>query len=772
MDIYQTVPDASDFIQLFKSIPSGIIFFDNYDKIIAANETAGEIFHLSADQMSGRKLQELGWEITGMDKSELQAEGYPNNLASETGEVITNYVISIHKINEGLSKWIRVDSIPLKNGEGTHDGRVCSVFRDISEDILSKRRIQQSEQQLNTLINNVSGVVYRCRADENPTMLFLSNQFIRMTGYPKDDFLNNRIRAFSDIIHPDDRERVKNDILQAVEKRECYEVDYRIITSGNEIKYVKDRGKGTTDDDNTLFEGLIVDVTKKHKYESELASSEKRYRELFEDHPAVKLIIDPETGDIVNANKAASDYYGYTVKELRTMNMREIDYSEQGNYDLKVEEIRRENLLHFQVRNRLKDGSVRSVEVYTSFLNWDNRKLLYTIVFDITEKEKIRQDLIIAKERAEEGDRLKSAFLATISHELRTPLNSVLGFSDLIRSVTEEEETKKYAGLINKSGNELLEIIEDIFSIAFYGPENVKIRLTSFKLSSIFKQLKNYARKILFNYGKDDKIELVFSVPYNLLRKIVRSDKGKIVQVMSNLIKNAVKFTERGFIELGIEEYDSTLSFYIKDTGIGIPEDKQGIIFDFFRQVDDTYSRKFGGVGIGLAISKRIAEVLKGKITVESAPGEGSVCYFTIPCELHDKEIIPGRSMNKAIPDLTGHSVLIAEDDRTNMLLIMELLKPTGILINTAVNGREAVDFIKAGNKPDFVLMDLKMPFLDGFQATGLIHETNPGIPVIAITALAFQDDNQKALDAGCTDVIMKPVKRDMFYSRIKKIFN
>ncbi|MEI6137736.1 MAG: PAS domain S-box protein [Mariniphaga sp.] len=292
-----------------------------------------------------------------------------------------------------------------------------------------------------------------------------------------------------------------------------------------------------------------------------------------------------------------------------------------------------------EIMNKRKNGQIFPILLSTSSIKDENNNeiAMIGVAIDITEIRKNREELIAAKEKAEESNKLKTAFLATMNHELRTPLNHILGFSDLILSDATFQECKNYAKFINQSGKNLLSIVEDVFDLALVENENIKLRNQTYSLVDHFMESKASFDEILKNSSKHEHISLVYKPDTNCLQDYVTADRSKINQVLTNLFKNAIKFTQYGTIEFGYRfDNKSNLSYYVTDTGIGIPQDKQDIIFDFFRQVDDTVTRSYGGIGIGLAISLKIAKILKGELSVVSEPGKGSTFTLTIPVIVPD----------------------------------------------------------------------------------------------------------------------------------------
>ncbi len=368
-------------------------------------------------------------------------------------------------------------------------------------------------------------------------------------------------------------------------------------------------------------------------------------------------------------------------------------------------------------------------------------------------------DLKTAKERAEESDRLKSSFLATMSHELRTPLNHILGFSSMMDEDAEKEEMITYASAIYQSGQNLLNIIEDILYFSTYESSEIKIKKKPISLSELFYSNKTILEENIAGTGKSNlKVEL--KPQKELMDLHIHSDEFMINQVLLSLFKNAVKFTKEGFIEFGCYSKEGKgIVFYVKDTGIGIPADKQQVIFDYFRQLDDTHTRQHEGIGLGLSISQKVVDILGGKLLVESEEGKGSIFSFVLPNKPWLSEAKPDEQKVKSKKGSKEKEViLIVEDDEMSRSLMEIKLKRRGIRVHTATNGREALHFLS--NNPDtgLVFMDLKMPVMDGYQATRKIREINPDISIVALSAYVMKFDREKALESGCNDFMPKPV--------------
>ncbi|MBN2274629.1 MAG: response regulator [Bacteroidales bacterium] len=391
--------------------------------------------------------------------------------------------------------------------------------------------------------------------------------------------------------------------------------------------------------------------------------------------------------------------------------------------------------------------------------------------------EERTKELLLAKEKAEESDRLKSSFLANISHEIRTPLNAIIGFSALLGDTDVTDVDREiYNNIIRNSSNNLLELISDILDISKIEAGQLNI---SAKPVSLYRVAKNMTG--LFNVlmkridaDSDKKLTLKINIDEALLHTEILTDAFRLEQILSNLISNAIKFTDKGYIELGCTYLpdNDMLEFYVKDTGIGIKEEDQKVIFDRFRKLEDDIIHVHRGAGLGLAISSQLVNVLGGHMRVVSAPEEGSVFYFTIPLMTSEND---GKSINSveqkdAIPDLSHYNIIIAEDDLSNYIYIERLLKKTKAHLMRASNGREVLDILRTTDNIQLILMDIKMPVMNGIEALQKIKKMNKTIPVIAQTAYAFSNEIEKIRQAGFDDYIAKPIIAAHLYSILTRL--
>ncbi len=507
----------------------------------------------------------------------------------------------------------------------------------------------------------------------------------------------------------------------------------------------------------------------------ERRESEKQFRILFETM-AQGVIYQDENNKILAANSAAEKITGLTSDQMRSRNFFDprhwVSVQEDGS------NLSKENhpaMLALQTGLPVKDKVIGLLhpqkEKYIWLLvsaipqfreNETKPYQVFTTFTDITEIKLAELELKKAKERAEESDRLKSTFMANMSHEIRTPMNGILGFADLLKTPNlSGESQKRYIEAINTSGKRMLDIINDLIDISKIESGQLEIRKENTDIPELLNEL------ILFftPESRKKRIDLKLNIQLPSNKFIVETDKTKLAQVITNLLKNALKFTvEKGRIELGCSIQDNiNLVFYVKDTGRGIRKEISDKIFERFRQGDSPDEHE--GVGLGLAISKAYVELLGGRIELESEPGKGSVFSFTLPFN----PSAPSTGMSSAaLEDNLSHvKVLVVEDDDLNYSLLSELLKRINISTCYARNGLEAVNMIKDQPDISLVLMDIKLPIMNGNEATMQIKKIRPGIPVIAHSAYAGKAEIQQSFQAGCDDYITKPVDTKLFLEKI-----
>lgn len=483
-------------------------------------------------------------------------------------------------------------------------------------------------------------------------------------------------------------------------------------------------------------------------------------------------MITDRSGLIEYVNPRFTELTGYLLEDLIKDELRIItpDVNEKNFYYTLLEKITKGSIWQGEFQNMKKNGELFWAKTDISSIMNENGEISKYIILmeDVTERKALLADYIKAKERAEESDRLKTAFLHNISHEIRTPLNAIMGFSQML---TDQELTTddrvSFSDIIQKSGQQLLVIINDIVNISALEAGQETCNKKSFNVNNLIRQICNQFSIKTKEQGLSINLNLAISDE----NAYINSDEIKFIQILSNLLTNAFKFTHKGYVEVGYELQKEKMQFYVKDTGIGIPDDMHDEIFKRFRQIEVGDSRKYGGSGLGLPISKAYVKLLGGDIWLDSVVGEGTTFYFTLPYNENDRitiDTIPDNTQRHLTGNITK-TLIVAEDEDVNFLLIEKMLSPQNYIVIRARNGNEAVESCRVLNDVSMILMDLNMPLLNGYQANRIIKKEWPEIPVLAVTAFTGEEEKKMALKEGFLGFIPKPIEKELLISKIKE---
>ena len=590
------------------------------------------------------------------------------------------------------------------------------------------------------------------------------------------------VEKFLNCVHPDDKQKF-NDSLQAIVEQEngIWEVEYQLDLNGDGVyQWWQTRGMLETSTLNDapykyMF-GMTICIDAHKQAELTLLKNKEELKKLVTLNELVLNNTNSGLAYISRDYRVQWENISSCSKSLsfEAYKQGEFCYKSAHNRTSPCEECiltrafqsRQTELIKFKLDN------AHVVEVYGTpvFLEDGTADGIVIRVDDVTEREEMIKELQIAKMHAEQSDKLKSAFLANMSHEIRTPLNAIVGFSGLMMYASDEEK-EDYMQIINNNNEMLLKLISDILDLSKLEAGSVELKYEEFDLTDYFNSMFASMRQRATN----PKIQIVAVNPYQ--HCLVTLDRNRVAQIITNYVTNAIKYTPEGTIEMGYEYREEGIYFYVKDSGIGIPDEKKNKVFHRFEKLDEFAQ----GTGLGLSICKAIAEAMGGNVGFESEYGKGSLFWALLPCEVEiPSEITLQRAEEATSSDkkdvATGTSlsntpgrktILVAEDIQSNYQLVSALLRKRFNLVHAA-NGQEAIEILHKRHI-DLLLMDMKMPVMDGLTATAEIRKFNAELPIIALTAHVFENDRLTAMDAGCNEYLVKPIDRAKLIAVLKK---
>jgi two-component system, chemotaxis family, CheB/CheR fusion protein len=517
---------------------------------------------------------------------------------------------------------------------------------------------------------------------------------------------------------------------------------------------------------------FIRDVTERNKVENEIRAK-NRFIQTVLDHLPIGISLNRISDGVATyLNEKFTEIYGWPEEEMEGVSafFEKVYPDEQYRKEIMdriLSDIQSGNpkIMHWEgITVTAKDGTRRIVNAVNIPL--EDQDTMVSTVMDMTQQKHAETALRNALEKAQESDRLKTAFLQNMSHEIRTPMNSICGFSEMLKGEDLSLDKKtSFLDIIINSTNQLLSIVNDILSISSIETGQAKLNVRGTSINRILHELADMFRP------KAGSQHLVLTAVPGLPddQSVVFTDDTKLKQILTNLINNALKFTLSGTVEFGYELKGNDLEFFVRDTGVGIAPEMHEKIFERFFQVETGISRRFGGTGLGLSISKSYVEMLGGRIWLESVPDQGSTFRFSIP--FRQGEDIPAKETLRRDPTNLP-LILVAEDEEYNFLYLSELLSRNHFRVMHAWNGEEAVSYCKNHTGISVVIMDLKMPVMDGYEATRKIKSLRPHLPVIAHTAYALQSELEEMGETGFNGYLGKPVTPEQLFDLLSKYFS
>jgi PAS domain S-box-containing protein len=722
-------------------------------------------------------IQKLPKESVFYNRKYTFMEEYKKEVIGGVILLLSYTILLIMLLYSNVNKKISEKKLQLQNADYE---LLNSKYKSQNELLrIEKARTEESEAKFRGLFDKVADAIFAYNP-ENFEILEANTATAKIYGYDKEELIGMSCLKFS--------ADIENSILVAHNIRQngnaTVNIRHHKKKDGTNI-FVELNGYKITVNEKEVFFSVCKDITDKLKAEQALSRSEIKFRALFEQSGGYCMILDPNTKNgipiIIDANEAACTNQGYSRTEIIGKPLAQTDNEEEQKL---VKErtalIMTGKPFYSESIHTRQDGTFFHVAVNATRIDIEGEPpLIFTTEYDISERKKTELELIKAKEKAEESDRLKSAFLANMSHEIRTPMNGILGFTSLLKSPElSGEKQQKYIAIIEKSGMRMLSTIQDIINISRIEAGQTEISLSEVNVNEELQYLYEFFKPEVLTKG----IEFTFDYGLSASKSTIKTDKEKLLSILTNLLKNAIKFTHNGTISLDYRLDKSNeipeLIFKIKDTGIGIPTNRQNAIFDRFVQADIEDKQVYEGSGLGLTISKAFVEMLGGKLWLESKEGSGSTFYFTIPYKnlieaKNDSQtdiatIIPDKIID---PKVSGIKILIAEDDETSANFLALIIENFGREILKSKTGQETIDIYHNNPDIDLILLDIKMPDLNGYEVARHIRKTNTDVVIIAQTAYSLTGDKEKAIEVGCNEYITKPINKIELWALLQKHF-
>lgn len=762
------------------------IFFENNDAIILfvdpenlniifSNKAAAEFYKYSNTQLSRMKISDLN--VLGTEEIKLKV--------ADAIKRKQNYFVFKHKLASGEIRDVEVyqTKLSFNNQEIfsiiVHD--ITDRIQTQQELIIAKERIEKSEKKFRELFEK-SGDAFLII--ENGKFVDCNEATVKLLKYNnKNKILNARPSELSPLLQPDGRNSVEkaNELIETTLKNGTHRFEWNHKKSTGEIFPVEVLLTAILNEPNKkVIHTVWRDITNRKKADNQLRQSEYLLNATGQLAKVGGWLWDIEKQEMYWTKET------YQIHEVDPNNFK-IGSKEHIELGLECYNEEDRKIISEAFQECVNLGKSYDLEFPFISVKGQNKWIRTTAIcektngkptrvignlMDITYRKKTELNLKAALEKSKESDRLKSAFLANMSHEIRTPMNGILGFANLLKEQElSGDEQKKYIGIIEKSGDRMLNIINDLIDISKVESGQMDIQISKADINKQIEYIYTFFKPEVEKKG----MKLFFKTPSTSEEATIYTDREKIFAILTNLVKNAIKYSDTGFIEVGYETKNNFIKFYVKDTGNGIAPQMQKLIFDRFIQAHTDGEKAIQGAGLGLSISKAYVEMLGGEIWVESKLNEGSTFYFTIPLktknEKQDKAAdgITSTDTDRSIKKL---KILIAEDEEIAVQLLKAMLHEIKKEIIVVTTGKEAVKSSLNNPDIDLILMDIRMPEMNGYDAVRKIREQNKDVVIIAQTAFAIQGDKEKAIESGCNAYVSKPISKSKLLDLIKQQFS
>ena len=771
---------------LLDSIPDLIFFKDNQGVYLGCNPPFSEFVGRSREEIVGRTDYDLFDKAVAESFREYDRQMLTLRRQRQNEEWIA--------YPDGRKKLLDTLKTPYWGSDGMLIG-ILGISRDITARKQAENALRDSEVNFRTFFETMTDMIVVGKPDGQ---LLFSNQAV----FQKLGYRSSELQAMNVLdLHPLERRQEAEEIFSAMLRGEQKICPLPLARKDGSLVPVETRiWLGRWNGEDCVF-GISKDLSAEQE-------AQQRFERLFRNNPALMALSAFPDHRIIDVNNAFLQILRYSKEDVIGKTAVELSLFAQEKQRIDAYALLQKNgrLTDFELQVRRKDGAILHGLFSGEIISSQGKQYFLSVMIDITDRKKAEEELrqmnvalaeqtFLAKEMAASAqiaNAAKSEFLANMSHEIRTPMNAIIGMADLLWDSTLSEEQRRYVQVFRSAGENLLKLINDILDLSKIEAGQITLQSIPFSLRDLLKGIED----IMAFKAAEKKVAFFCSIAPDVEDQLM-GDPDRLRQILMNLVGNALKFTEAGSIRIDVEKIkengklDNTASFgenmvdllfAVKDTGIGIPEEKLGLIFDKFMQVDSSLSRNFGGSGLGLAICRQLVMLMEGAIWAESALWSGSTFYFTVKLKISQTSLLPdnGREIAKTTAEdacvIEPLRILLVEDNEDNRFLIASYLKKQPHKVEYAVNGLEAVEKIQEGCAYDLIFMDLQMPVMDGYTAVGVIREWEAKhhvrrTTIVALTAHALHEDEQKSMDAGCDGHLTKPIKKKEFLDAVQKYY-
>jgi two-component system CheB/CheR fusion protein len=758
--------EEEEFRALLESTPDGLVILDSESRMVFVNSETERLFGYGREEL-------LGLCFTILAPEETRGGGLPDGSLGAAYWSTAPRVEAEGRRKNGTGFAIEVGFSPVVGREGR---LFCAAIRDLTERKRAEEAVQASERRYRRYVERNAAAFICITLDGR--FVECNDAAVRLVGYEsREELLSHRTMQF--YFNPADQ-LVVVELLKKHKALTNYEICWK-RKDGSPVWALVNITLVEDEDGGGLIEGTAIDITERRRMEEDL----RRIASVVESSTDLIGFASLE-GSVFFLNRGGRRILGYDLDEPMVVSVPDYVMDEDREQFL-------EQVLPAVMRDGRWEGETRfkhsktgaPVPMWQSIYfvtehGTDRRIALATICRDITGRKREEHELRLAKEAAEAASRAKSEFLANMSHEIRTPMNGILGMTTLALDTDLSLEQREYLGMVERSADSLLELVDAILDFSRIETGELALESRQFNL----RETLNPTIRTLALRAHEKHLELNYRVRPEAPEALV-GDPGVLRQIIMNLVGNAIKFTERGAVSVRVEgeseeEGRACLHFTVEDTGIGIPVESQAGIFDAFAQADSSATRRYGGAGLGLTISRRLVEMMGGRIGLRSTPGKGAAFDFTVwmgkAGQTNPRAVAPlsPSGIHLPLPERRrGFHILLAEDNRVNQLLAIRLLEKRGHNVQVAGDGREALEKLRTADF-DLVLMDVQMPVMGGFEATAAVRETEKStgkhIPIVALTAHAAPGDRERCLAAGMDGYVTKPIHPEELFEQIEAL--